>query len=77
MESAAHLAKIENSEETKGMYCLRINLVSNISFSVPHVDKDVAKAIQAARQKLGMTQKDLAAVRKREMKVFLFVIENL
>ena len=65
MESAAHLAKIENSEETKGIYFSRIILVFNISFVVPHVDKDVAKAIQAARQKLGMTQKDLAAVRKR------------
>jgi ribosome-binding protein aMBF1 (putative translation factor) len=40
--------------------------------SVVHVEKDVAKAIQAARQKLGITQKDLAAVIIIHSKVKLF-----
>jgi putative transcription factor len=30
-------------------------------FSVPKVSADVSKAIQSARQKLGLSQKDLAA----------------
>lgn len=62
MENAAHLAKIENSEETKGEIMVK-RLQFLIIFAVAHVDKDIAKAIQAARQKLGITQKDLAAVR--------------
>jgi ribosome-binding protein aMBF1 (putative translation factor) len=34
-------------------------------FIVQTVSKDVAKAIQAGRQKLGITQKDLAQVIKK------------
>ena len=33
-----------------------------MTFPVPKVSADVSEAIQAARQKLGLNQKDLAAV---------------
>ena len=61
-----NLAKIEASEELKGKKILLIIFITNFYFlifnSVPTVSKDVAKAIQAGRQKLGITQKDLAQV---------------
>lgn len=48
-KDTVNFSKIESSEELK----------------VPKVSNEVSKAIQAGRQKLGLSQKDLAAVLKK------------
>lgn len=53
-KDAINFSKIESSEELKGKTFLCI--------SVPKVSTEVSKAIQGGRQKLGLSQKDLAAV---------------